>query len=82
MPAKSLAYVFLKLRYFGFRGKAQFVYLARPKGPGPRSPRVFKSQRSDRLFFANIQDIVNGRTFGPKIIVFSIPRPAAWARQK
>ena len=27
---------FLKLRYFGFRGKAQFVYLARPAGPGPR----------------------------------------------
>ena len=27
---------FLKLRYFGFRGNAQFVYLARPLGPGPR----------------------------------------------
>ena len=26
----------LKLRYFGFRGNAQFVYLARPLGPGPR----------------------------------------------
>jgi hypothetical protein len=55
----------LMLRYFGFRGKAQFVYLAKPKGPGPRSPRVFKGQRSDRLFFADIQDIVNDRTFGP-----------------
>jgi hypothetical protein len=28
----------LKLRYFGFRGNAQFVYLAKPVGPGPRSP--------------------------------------------
>ena len=27
---------FLKLRYFDFRGNAQFVYLARPLGPGPR----------------------------------------------
>jgi hypothetical protein len=26
----------LKLRYFEFRGEAQFVYLARPEGPGPR----------------------------------------------
>ncbi|MFN7291093.1 MAG: hypothetical protein ACK5T6_10945, partial [Pirellula sp.] len=25
----------LKLRYFGFRGNAQFVYLAKPVGPGP-----------------------------------------------